>query len=71
MPNSSTDDSTVDFSKKFSQLQEIVDYFESDVTDIEESLKKFEEGVKLSNELKEYLNSAKNKVETIKANFNE
>lgn len=61
--------STVDFSGKFRELDEIIAYFDSDELDIDESLKQFERGVELSKELKEYLEQAKNKVEKIKADF--
>lgn len=61
------DDAT--FAEKFAELEEISAWFDSDVDDIDESLKKFERGAQLSNELKEYLEKTENKVSKIKAKF--
>jgi exodeoxyribonuclease VII small subunit len=59
----------VNFSEKFSELEAIVEWFDGDVKDVDESLKKFERGVELSKELKDYLKNAENKVKKIKADF--
>lgn len=68
MPSSKKQDKQ-DFSEKFAELESIVEYFDGDSQDIDESLKKFEQGVALSKELKEYLLTAKNRVEQVRADF--
>lgn len=61
---------TNSFSDSFEELEEIVAWFDSsDATDLDESLKKFERGAELSKEIKKYLETAENKVEKIKAEF--
>lgn len=59
------------FLKKFNELEEIVDWFSSnEIQDIDESLKKYEQGAKLANELKKYLHDAENKVNKIRDEYN-
>ena len=55
--------------KKFTELDEIVEWFDSDDVDLEKSLEKFERGATLSKEIKKYLDEAENKVKKIKADF--
>lgn len=57
------------FAEKFAELEEIVNWFDGEVKDIDESIKKFERGTELSKELREYLKTAENKVSKIKADF--
>lgn len=57
------------FSEKFQELEEIVEWFSGDAKDIDESLKKFERGIELSNELRAFLKETENKVEKIKKKF--
>ena len=57
------------FAAKFSELEEIVAYFEAENQDIDKALVQFERGVALSKELKQYLETAKNKVEKIQTDF--
>lgn len=57
------------FSDDFSELEEIVEWFERDDIDLDEALKKFERGMELSESLRSQLEDAKNKIETIKAKF--
>ena len=57
------------FSKKFAELEEIVAWFDGDVQDVDESLKKFERGAELSQELKKYLEETENRVQKIKEKF--
>ena len=54
------------FSKSYKDLQAIVDWFEKDEVDLEEGIKKFEAGLKLVKELKEYLSTVENKVKELK-----
>jgi exodeoxyribonuclease VII small subunit len=57
------------FAEKFSELESIVEWFEGDAQDIDESLRKFERGAELSKELKKYLEQTENKVTKIKEKF--
>ncbi len=57
--------------KKMKQLEEIVEWFESDNVDIDEALAKYESGLKLANELQDDVKSAKNKFTKIKKSFSE
>ena len=44
----------VSFSKSYSELQKIVEWFEKGDVDLEEGVKKFEEGIALVQDLKKY-----------------
>ena len=59
----------VSFSKSYSELQKIVEWFEKGDVDLEEGVKKFEEGIALVQDLKKYLNNVENKVKQIKIKF--
>lgn len=54
---------------KLTELNEIVSWFDGDEVDIDEAIKKYEQGQKLVEELQADLKSAKNKVEKIKLKF--
>ena len=54
------------FSQQFSELQEIVAWFESDTNDIDQALEKFERGVALAEALQKHLQSIENKVQTLR-----
>ncbi len=54
------------FAKNYQELQKLVAWFESDTVDLEEGITKFEEGIKLTKELKEYLNTMENKIKELK-----
>lgn len=55
----------MDFEKKLGRLEEIVTKMEKGELALEESLKLFEEGVKLSRECHQRLNEAENKVKIL------
>ncbi|MEN0058224.1 MAG: exodeoxyribonuclease VII small subunit [Bdellovibrio sp.] len=55
----------MDFEKKLSRLEEIVHKMEKGDLALEESLKLFEEGVKLSRECHQRLNEAESKVKVL------
>jgi exodeoxyribonuclease VII small subunit len=55
----------MDFEKKLTRLEEIVGKMESGDLALEESLKLFEEGVKLSRECNVQLNEAEQKVKVL------
>jgi exodeoxyribonuclease VII small subunit len=54
------------FKKSYQDLQNIVEWFEQEEIDLEEGIKKFEEGSKLVKELKEYLEKVENKIKELK-----
>ncbi len=54
------------FAKSYADLQKIVEWFEKEDVDLEDGIKKFEEGVKLTKEMKEYLNTMENKIKELK-----
>lgn len=55
----------MDFEKKLNRLEEIVEKMESGELTLEDSLKSFEEGVKLSRECNAQLNEAEQKVKIL------
>lgn len=55
----------MDFEKKLSRLEEIVVKMEKGELSLEDSLKLFEEGVKLSRECHQRLNEAESKVKVL------
>jgi len=55
----------MDFEKKLNKLEEIVGKMEKGEMSLEDSLKAFEEGVKLSRECNEELNKAEQKVKLL------
>ena len=56
----------VNFEKQLSRLEEIVELLESEQTDLDASVKLFEEGIVLSKELSKKLETVKFKVEELK-----
>jgi len=59
-------DKKFNFSKSYQELQNIVAWFEKDDVDLEEGIKKFEEGAKLVADLKKYLDTMENKIKELK-----
>ncbi|MDR0957472.1 MAG: exodeoxyribonuclease VII small subunit [Candidatus Nomurabacteria bacterium] len=51
------------------EFDELVAWFDGDDLDVDMAIAKFEEGNKLSEEIKKKLNEAKNKIEVVKAKF--
>lgn len=60
---------TPSFEEKLAQLEEIVAWFESDEVTLDESMKRFEQGMKLAETLEKELEAAGNKIEVIKQKF--
>lgn len=58
--------SKVNFEKQLARLEEIVEKLEEEQTDLDASVKLFEEGVALSKELSQKLETVKFKVEELK-----
>jgi exodeoxyribonuclease VII small subunit len=54
------------FTKSYQELQHIVEWFEKEDIDLEEGIKKFEEGSVLVKELKEYLETMEHKIKDLK-----
>jgi len=54
------------FAKSYAELQKIVEWFEKEDIDLEEGIKKFEDGSKIVKELKEYLDTMENKIKELK-----
>lgn len=48
------------------QLDDILEWFENGDVDVDEAVKKYEEGKKLITKLEDYLKTAENKIEKIK-----
>lgn len=59
-------DKKFNFTKSYAELQKVVEWFEKDDIDLEEGIKKFEEGTELVKELKEYLGKMENKIKELK-----
>ena len=59
-----------DFAKAYKELEEITSQFERGNLSLEDGLKKFEEGLELAAECKEYLKQVENKIIEIKKKFN-
>lgn len=59
------------FEKSFSELEDIVEKFESGTISLDESLKQFERGLELAQELKKRLSDVENKIAEIKQKFEE
>ena len=55
-----------DFPSAYKKLQTIVEWFEKDDVDLEEGINKFEEGIKLTKTMKDYLNTMENKIKELK-----
>ncbi len=54
------------FSQSYKKLQTIVEWFEKEDVDLEEGIKKFEEGIDLVKEMKDYLGKMENKIKELK-----
>lgn len=54
------------FVKSYGNLQKIVDWFNKEDVDLEEGIKKFEEGTMLVQDLKDYLGKMENKIKELK-----
>lgn len=61
----------INFTQLFKELEEITAWFEREEVDLEEGLKKFERGLELAKLLKDHLRKVENKVNEIKAKFDQ
>lgn len=55
--------------QQFNELNEILAWFEQPNVDVEEALSKFEQGIKLTEEIKKRLDVAENKIKVLKQKF--
>lgn len=60
-----------DFGKRLAELEAITAWFESDESDLDKALAKFEQGMELAAGLKADLKAVENRVEKIKAKFDQ
>ena len=58
---------TDNFAEKYKQLEQLVVWFEREEAGLEEGVKKLAEGAELVKDLKQYLNTAENKVKELKS----
>lgn len=65
-----TEKEKFNFTRAFQELEKIVQSFESEQTDLDEGLQKFERGLALAKQLKAKLQDVEQKIETIKEKFN-
>ncbi|EKD78297.1 MAG: hypothetical protein ACD_41C00372G0005 [uncultured bacterium] len=62
---------TFDFQKQYDALEQITSDFEAGKYNLETGLKKFEEGLKIAQELKTYLEEVEHSIKTIKGKYRE
>jgi exodeoxyribonuclease VII small subunit len=60
----------LDISKAFQELEEITEWFESENTDLNEGLKKYERAMELAEILRQQLETAENKINEIQRKHN-
>jgi exodeoxyribonuclease VII small subunit len=56
-------------SQQLSELDELIAWFDQDDFDLDEALQKFDQGVKLAQEIKERLSLLENKITILKERF--
>lgn len=56
-------------SKQLTELDQLIAWFDQEDFDLDEALKKFDEGVKLADEVKERLSALENKITILKQRF--
>lgn len=58
-------------SKQLADLDELIAWFDQPDIDLDEALKKFDQGVKLTEEIKKQLNEVENKITVLKQRFDQ
>lgn len=61
--------SELDFASELKSLEQITEYLESDEVNLDEAIKQFELATQKAAKLKQYLEEAELKVDTLKQNF--
>jgi exodeoxyribonuclease VII small subunit len=69
MTNNTDIPSSFDFAATLKELEEITAWFETETVDLEQALVKFERGMTLASQLRQYLQQTQNRVEQIKQKF--
>lgn len=59
-------DKSFNFAKSYQELEKLVAFFEKEDLDLEEGIKKFEQGLVLVKEIKAYLATMENKVKILR-----
>ena len=59
-------DKKFNFAKSYQELQKIVEWFEKEEIELEDGIKKFEEGSEIVKDLKGYLDKMENKIKELK-----
>ena len=59
-------DKKFNFAKSYQELEKIVKWFEKEEIDLEDGIKKFEEGSEIVKDLKGYLDKMENKIKELK-----
>jgi exodeoxyribonuclease VII small subunit len=57
------------FKEKMSELEALLEWFDSEEVNLDEAVKKYEQALELSKELETELTSAKNKIEVLNKKF--
>jgi len=72
MPTKKTSDKNKpDFGQAFTELEQIVDWFEHEEVDLDEGLEKFERGLALAQTCRTQLQKVENRVNELKVKFGE
>lgn len=57
--------------QQIDELEELITWFEKDDVDLEQAIKKFEEGSKLADDIKQRLGALENKITVLKERFDD
>jgi exodeoxyribonuclease VII small subunit len=71
MAKTNTTKKAFDFQKNYDALEKITAEFEAGKYNLETGLKKFEEGLDLAKQLKQYLEEVEHSIKTIKGKYRE
>lgn len=69
MSSPKSKDHSKPLSDQLRELDELIAWFDQDDFDLDEALKKFDEGVKLTEQIEERLNALENKITVLKKRF--
>lgn len=61
----------INFSKKMESLEKIAADLENSELDLDQAIDKFEQGARLAEELRQYLLTSKNRIQTLKKKFDQ
>lgn len=69
MKQPSKSSSDFDFAKQMQELETIAEYLESSEVNLDKAMDKYERGIEIAKQLRDYLKTAENKVDTLKQSF--